>query len=80
MLKFTDDTKEAESDLFLLTLGLLDKVKETLPQAKQGEGLPKDELVFLHRCIKMALQTSPYDLRGSRRVAVLCEFIKVKSF
>ena len=69
-LDFSGETEEAESHLFQLARGLLDKV---------GEGLSKDQLTFLQRCIKMALQASPYDLRGSRRASVLCDFIQVDS-
>ena len=45
----------------------------------EGEGLPQDQLTFLHRCVKMELQASPYELRGSRRAAVLSDFIQVGS-
>ena len=44
---------------------------------QEGEALPQDQLTFLHRCLKMELQASPYELRGSRRAAVLADFIQV---
>ena len=76
-LGFSDETEGAESDLFLLVRGLLDELREGVSEDERGEGLPQDQLTFLHRCLKMELQASPYELRGSRRAAVLAGFIQV---
>ena len=76
-LEFSGETERAEGDLFLLVMGLLDELMEGVPQDKKNEGLPQDQLTFLHRCVKMELQASPYELRGSRRAALLSGFIKV---
>ena len=65
---FSEETEDAECQLFQLSWSLLDGV---------GEDISQDQLTFLQRCVKMALQASPYELRGSRRAAVLCNFIQV---
>ena len=80
-LEFSSETEEAESALFLLVKGLLDELREDIPQDKKGGAgsLPQDQLTFLHRCVKMELQASPYELRGSRRAALLSDFIQVGS-
>ena len=63
---FSIRCKAAESKLF-------DSVKNLMTRIN-----PEEE-VFLLRCLKMKIMTTAHDMRGSRRLSVLCDFIQVGS-
>ena len=38
-----------------------------------------NENIFAKRCLKRKLQSSAHDIRGSRRLSTLCDFMEVSS-
>ena len=70
MLNFTKETESAEEKLFY-------KTRELMVEVERKCSMSKDIVTLTIRCLKTRIMTNPYDIRGSRRLAVICTFIQV---
>ena len=69
---YSDSTEEAEKKLLSKTSDLMAEV--------EGEwGKSEDSRTLTIRCLKTALMSNDQDIRGSRRLSVICSFIQVRS-
>ena len=72
----TDSAWAIQFHLLFIASSVLSDLLADLGRMDEGD-LPKDHLTYLQRCLKSKLMTQHYDPRGSRRTALICNFIQV---